>query len=168
MAVRTILFYPDPKLRTKAQRVNKIDDEIRTLVKDMLETMYEFHGMGLAATQIDVHKRVIVMDLSPDKSQQIVLINPEILEKTGEQELSEGCLSLPGGSGMVKRAKHVMVKAQDLSGKEFTINAPGDYLSACLQHEIDHLNGILYIDYLSPLKRQLLARKVKKCLRTLL
>ena len=168
MTIRKILFYPDPKLRIKATPVENIDDDIRTLVKDMFETMYEFHGMGLAAPQVGVSKRIVVMDQSSNKSEQIVLINPEVLEKSGEQTLEEACLSLPGGSGKVKRAKNIIVIAKNLSGKEFTIDSPGDYLSACLLHEIDHLDGILYIDHLSPLKRELLARKIKKCLKTLL
>ncbi|MBU0456294.1 MAG: peptide deformylase [Pseudomonadota bacterium] len=164
MTVRKILFYPNERLRKKAEPVEKIDDkEIQQLIDDMFETMYEFQGGGLAATQIDVHKQIIVMD--PDKSQKLVLINPEIVEKSGSSKYEEGCLSLPGVSAVVQRFEHVKVKALDRNGKPFEIESTGDYLAACLQHEIDHLHGTLYIDHVSPLKRTLLIKKMKKIMK---
>jgi peptide deformylase len=168
MTLRKILHYPNPRLRLIAELVDEIDDEIRQLVKDMFETMYEDNGGGLAATQIDAHKRIVVIDPGADKKIQYVLINPEIIEEEGSMTGSEGCLSVPGVSESVTRAEYVKVKALDLNGKEFIIEAKGDYLAACLQHEIDHLNGKLFIDGLSSMKVQRIRKKIEKMKKTVM
>ncbi|HEB58215.1 MAG TPA: peptide deformylase [Gammaproteobacteria bacterium] len=161
MAIREILHFPDERLRTKAAPVAEVDEGIRTLVADMLETMYDAPGIGLAATQVDVHLRVIVMDLSEDRSAPLVLINPEILEKEGSQKMDEGCLSVPGIYEPVERASHIRVRTLDLDGEERIIEAD-ELLAVCIQHEMDHLEGKLFVDYLSGLKRERIRKKLHK------
>ncbi|KPK11141.1 MAG: peptide deformylase [Acidithiobacillales bacterium SG8_45] len=161
MALREILHYPDPRLRTVAKPVEVFDDSIRTLVKDMAETMYAAPGIGLAATQIDVHQRVIVIDITPDKSDLKVLINPQLADLQGETVMEEGCLSVPGVYDNVQRAERIRVKAMDENGKPFEMEAD-DLLAVCIQHEIDHLDGKVFVDYLSPLKQQRIGKKLQK------
>jgi len=161
MSLLPILHFPDPKLRTRAVPVEQVDDTIRTLVGDMLETMYEAPGIGLAATQVDVHKRVIVIDVSEEKDQPLVFINPELIEKQGVEEMDEGCLSVPGIYEKVQRADRVRVRAFDRDGQTFELDAEG-LLAVCIQHEMDHLEGKLFVDYLSGLKRQRIQRKLEK------
>ena len=162
MAILTILEFPDPRLRTVAKPVAVVDDRIRQLVADMLETMYEAPGIGLAATQVDVHEQVIVIDLSDEKNQPLVFINPKIEVLDSETfEYDEGCLSVPGFYETVCRPTHVRVKALDRDGKPFEIRPEG-LLAICIQHEIDHLQGKLYVDYLSPLKRNRIKHKLQK------
>ena len=161
MAKLRILEYPDPRLRTKAQPVEKVDDEIRQLAADMLETMYEAPGIGLAATQVDVHKRLLVVDVSDDRSQPYCLINPEIMEKDGVEVMEEGCLSVPGVYEKVERADHIKVRALGPDGEAFEMEADG-LLAVCIQHEMDHLQGRLFVDYLSELKRQRIRKRLEK------
>lgn len=161
MAKLTILEFPDPRLRKKAAAVEVVDDELRTLIGDMFETMYEAPGIGLAATQVDVHKRLLVADVSPDKSDPHVLINPEILEKDGVTVTDEGCLSVPGYYEEVERAEHIRVRFLDRDGKEQELEAEG-LLAVCIQHEMDHLEGRLFVDYLSEAKRQRIRKKLEK------
>lgn len=162
MATLEILEFPDPRLRIKAKPVEKVDERIRTLVADMFETMYEARGIGLAATQVNVHEQVIVIDLSEERSQPMVFINPEITVLDQDMaDWEEGCLSVPGYSETVERPKHVRVKALNEQGEEFVIE-PEDLLAVCIQHEMDHLNGKLFVDYLSPLKRQRIRSKLEK------
>ena len=161
MALLPILRYPDPRLHTVAKPVDKVDDRIRQLVDDMAETMYQAPGIGLAATQVDVHQRVVVVDVSEERSTLIVLINPEILEQEGEQEGEEGCLSVPGIYETVTRAERIRVRALDRDGKSFELEADG-LLSICIQHEIDHLNGKVFIEYLSQLKLNRIKTKLAK------
>jgi len=161
MALLSILKYPDPRLNTLAEPVIKINQQIRRLVDDMAQTMYAAPGVGLAATQVDVHKQVIVLDISETKDQLLVLINPEILESSGEAECEEGCLSVPGVFDKVKRAEHVRVAALDVNGDRFEFDA-SNVLAACVQHEIDHLKGIVFVEYLSMLKQGRIARKMRK------
>ncbi|WP_133130378.1 peptide deformylase [Legionella yabuuchiae] len=161
MTIRKIIYLPDPRLRQVSVNVESFDDELQTLIDDMFETMYDANGVGLAAPQIGINLRLSVIDVIGDKSQQIVIINPEIISKEGELEYQEGCLSVPGTYDTVVRAEKVKVKALDRFGKPFEIEAQG-LLGECLQHEIDHLNGILYIDLLSPLKRALARKKLEK------
>ena len=156
-----ILSFPDDRLRTKAKKVLKVDNKVRQLVDDMFETMYDAPGIGLAATQVDVHQRIVVIDVSKEKDQPLCLINPEIIEKDGEEECEEGCLSVPGIYETVQRADHIKVKALDRDGNEFELET-GDLLAVCIQHELDHLNGKLFVDYLSPLKRQRIRKKLEK------
>jgi peptide deformylase len=162
MAILPILEYPDPRLRKKAKPVVTVDDDIKRLVDDMFETMIDSHGIGLAASQVDVHQRVIVMDLMEDGSQPRVFINPEIevLNDTTEP-YDEGCLSVPGFYETVARPSNVMISALDREGTPFKEKASG-LLAICIQHEIDHLEGKLFVDYLSPLKRQIIRKKMKK------
>jgi len=164
MATLEILHYPDKRLRTVAAPVDVVDDSIRSLVDDMLETMYAAPGIGLAATQVDVHKRVIVMDLSAEKNQPMCFINPEILNSEGVEQTEEGCLSVPDIFETVERAERVTVKALDTDGKEFTLEADG-LLAVCIQHEMDHLVGNLFVDYLSPLKQLRVKKKIQKARR---
>ena len=164
MAIRSILVFPHPNLRKKASEVKTFDNSIRELVSDMLETMYDAPGIGLAATQIDVHKRVIVIDVSEDKNQPRVFINPQILSAHGEEEHEEGCLSVPGFYETVTRPGEVLVNACDENGKEFQIAADG-LLAVCIQHEIDHLNGKVFVDYISALKRDRIRKKLEKQIR---
>ena len=161
MSILTVLEFPDKRLRTKAKQVTVFDGVIKTLVVDMLETMYDAKGVGLAATQIDVHQRIIVMDISEEKNDPVCLINPEIITQSGEEESEEGCLSVPGFFEKVRRAEFVTIKAQDEDGNSMEIEAD-EFLSICIQHEMDHLNGKLFVDYLSPLKRQRIKSKLDK------
>jgi len=164
MAHLTILHFPDERLRTVAKPIEQVDDTLRTIIDDMFETMYDAPGIGLAATQVNVHYRLIVIDISEEKNQPLVLINPEILEKEGVEEMDEGCLSVPGIYEKVQRADRVKVKAQDRHGEPFELEADG-LLAVCIQHEIDHLDGKLFVDYLSTLKRQRIKKKLEKQLR---
>lgn len=161
MALLNILKFPDPRLRTRAAPVTEFDDDLRRLVADMFETMYDAPGIGLAATQVDVHKRLLVMDVSEDKRCPRVLINPEILDAEGEEEMDEGCLSVPGYYETVRRAEKVRVRAQDEHGEWFEIEADG-LEAVCIQHEMDHLEGKLFVDYLSGLKRDRIRKKLEK------
>ena len=161
MAILDILHFPDPQLRVRAQDVIAVDDLVRTLVDDMLETMYQAPGIGLAATQVNVHQRVLVIDISSEQNDPGVFINPEILEKYGCEEMDEGCLSVPGIYERVQRAERIKVRALDRNGKAFELEAEG-LLAVCIQHEIDHLDGKLFVDYLSQLKRQRIRRKLEK------
>ena len=161
MAKREILHFPDPRLRNLARPVEEVDEEIRELVDDMFETMYDAPGIGLAAIQINVAKRVIVVDVSEDKSEPLCFINPEILQKEGEESMDEGCLSVPEIYETVTRAEKIRVRALDREGNSFEMDADG-LLAVCIQHEIDHLDGKLFVDYLSNLKRQRIRKKLEK------
>ena len=162
MAKLTILEFPDPRLRTIATPVAAVDADVRQLIDDMFETMYDAPGVGLAATQVDVHRQVIVIDVSEDKDQPLVFINPVIEVLDDElDEYDEGCLSVPGFYEAVCRPKHVRVSALDRDGNAFTIEPEG-LLAICIQHEVDHLRGKLYVDYLSPLKRTRIRKKLEK------
>lgn len=161
MALLPILRFPDPRLKKVAAPIRDVDDSIRRLARDMAETMYEAPGIGLAATQVDVHKRLIVMDVSEARDELLVLINPEIIESEGQQVCEEGCLSVPGIYDKVERAERVVVRYLDLDGKLRTIEADG-LLSVCLQHEIDHLDGKVFVDHLSPLKQSRIKAKLAK------
>jgi peptide deformylase len=161
MSKLEILEFPDPRLRTKATPVKVVDDALRTLISDMFETMYAAPGIGLAATQVDVHKRLLITDVSVDKDQPYALINPEILEKDGVIVTDEGCLSVPGYYEEVERAEHVKVRFLDRDGSELELDAHG-LLAVCIQHEIDHLEGRLFVDYLSEAKRQRIRKKLEK------
>ncbi|HPE03177.1 MAG TPA: peptide deformylase [Thauera sp.] len=161
MALLPILRYPDPRLHTVATPVARVDDEVRKLIADMAETMYEAPGIGLAATQVDVHKRIVVIDVSEDKSGLMALINPEILERSGEQVCEEGCLSVPGIYEKVSRAERVKVRALNEKGEPFEFEADG-LLAVCVQHEIDHLDGKVFVEYLSQLKLGRIKSKLAK------
>jgi len=161
MAILQILQYPDERLHTVASKVVQVNDVMRKLVRDMAETMYAAPGVGLAATQVDVHEQVIVVDISETHDQLMVFINPEILRHSGEKEGEEGCLSVPGIYEKVCRADHVTVQALDQEGKPFTLQAEG-FLAVCIQHEIDHLRGKVFVEYLSQLKQTRLRAKLKK------
>ena len=161
MALLDILEFPDPRLRTKAKPVTNVDDGIRILVRDMFETMYDAPGIGLAATQVNVHKRVIVIDVSEDKSSPLTFINPEFVPVAGEKEHEEGCLSVPGFYEAVVRPDRIRVKALNAKGEPFEMECDG-LLSVCLQHEMDHLEGILFVDHLSRLKRDRIRAKLQK------
>lgn len=161
MALLPILRYPDPRLHKKAAPVTTIDASIRKLAADMAETMYAAPGIGLAATQVDQHIRLIIIDVTESKSRLQVFINPEIINKSGDCESEEGCLSVPGIYESVTRAEEVTVKALDLDGKTFELNADG-LLAVCIQHEIDHLNGKVFVNYLSRLKQQRIKEKLIK------
>lgn len=162
MALLPILSFPDPRLRTKAKPVALVDDRIRKLAADMLETMYAAPGIGLAATQVDQHIQLIVMDLSEEKNQPQVFINPKITPLTTDtQPYEEGCLSVPQIFDKVNRPGQVKIEALDLEGKAFELEAEG-LLAVCIQHEMDHLDGKLFVDYLSPLKRQRIREKISK------
>lgn len=161
MAVLQVLHFPDERLRTVAKPVDNITPEIQQLVTDMLDTMYDENGIGLAATQIDVHQRVVVIDISEERNEPMVFINPEITARSGETSYEEGCLSVPQNYAKVERAAEVTVKAQDRDGNWFELHADG-LLAICLQHELDHLLGKLFIDYLSPLKRDRIRKKLEK------
>ena len=161
MALLNILEYPDPRLRKVAAPVAAVTPEIQKLVRDMAETMYAAPGVGLAATQVNVHKRVIVIDISTTRDDLLVLINPEILASEGEIETEEGCLSVPGYYDKVTRAAKVTVRAQNERGEPFEREVEGT-LAVCVQHEIDHLSGKIFVEYLSPLKRARLAAKLRK------
>ncbi|MDD2660078.1 MAG: peptide deformylase [Methylococcales bacterium] len=161
MSILTILEFPDERLRKKAAVVKTVDDKIKKLADDMLETMYQSHGVGLAATQVDVHQRVIVIDISEEKDGPLFLINPEVIEKDGIKESEEGCLSVPGFFEKVERAEHIRVKALNREGQYFEFEAR-DLLAVCVQHEMDHLDGKLFVDYISTLKRQRIKKKLEK------
>jgi peptide deformylase len=161
MALLPILRYPDPRLHKKAAPVERVDETIRKLIADMAETMYEAPGIGLAATQVDVHKRVIVIDVSEDKSKLLAFVNPEILERAGEQVCEEGCLSVPGIYEKVTRSERVKVRALDVRGEPFTLEAEG-LLAVCVQHEIDHLDGKVFVEHLSQLKQGRIKAKLAK------
>jgi len=161
MARLPILEFPDPRLRTVARSVKEVDTRLRQLIDDMFETMYAAPGIGLAATQVDVHERLLVLDISEDKTQPLVFINPEILESEGSQVYQEGCLSVPGIYADVKRSEKIRVRALDRDGQSFELSADG-LLAVCIQHEMDHLAGKVFVDYLSPLKRELVRKKLAK------
>ena len=161
MARLQILEYPDPRLRTRAEPVKVFDEALAKFAADMLETMYAAPGVGLAATQVDFHKRLIVMDVSENKQAPMVFCNPEILTAEGTGVTEEGCLSVPGIFADVERANRITVEAQDAEGKSFSLEADG-LLAVCIQHEMDHLAGKLFVDYLSPLKREMVRKKLEK------
>jgi len=161
MAVLSVLHYPDQRLRKISQPVQKVDDSIRRLVDDMFETMYQAPGIGLAATQVDEHKRVIVIDITEEKNQPLCFINPEIIEQGGSETMDEGCLSVPGIYEPVDRAEMIVVSALDRNGEAFEMEVHG-LLSVCIQHEMDHLIGKLFVDYLSEMKRQRIRKKMEK------
>ncbi|EOI6460456.1 peptide deformylase [Vibrio cholerae] len=161
MSVLQVLTFPDDRLRTVAKPVEQVTPEIQQIVDDMLETMYAEEGIGLAATQVDIHQRIVVIDISETRDQPMVLINPEIIEKHGEDGIEEGCLSVPGARALVPRAAEVTVKALDRNGQEYQFDAD-DLLAICVQHELDHLAGKLFVDYLSPLKRNRIKEKLEK------
>ena len=160
-AMLTILEFPDPRLRTKAQPVSVFDTALSELIDAMFATMYAAPGIGLAATQVNVHKQLLVLDVSEEKNQPLVLINPKVVERDGVQVYQEGCLSVPGIFADVERAEHIVVEAQDRDGQPLRIEAHG-LLAVCIQHEMDHLIGKLFVDYLSPLKRDLVRKKLEK------
>jgi peptide deformylase len=161
VSLLNILEFPDQRLRKKAFPVNEVNSDTRKLVDDMFETMYESRGVGLAATQVNVQQRVIVMDTSEEKDAPVCFINPEIIAKDGIEESEEGCLSVPGIFEKVKRAECIKVKALNRDGETFELEA-NDILAVCIQHEIDHLEGKLFVDYLSPLKKQRIKKKMEK------
>ncbi|MGP1958583.1 MAG: peptide deformylase [Arsenophonus sp. NC-CH8-MAG3] len=161
MSVLNILHYPDERLRKIAKPVKKVDAEIKRIVNDMLETMYEEGGIGLAATQVNIHQRIILIDVSKYRNEKLILINPVILERSGKTGIKEGCLSVPEERAFIPRSKRLKIKALDVNGKEFKLEID-DLLAICIQHEIDHLNGKLFIDYLSASKRQYIRCKIKK------
>ena len=161
MAILTVLHYPDPNLRKIAMPIESIDADIRRLAQDMLETMYDERGIGLAATQVNIQKRLIVMDLSEEKNAPLILVNPEITAAEGSEESQEGCLSVPGYYEKVTRSEKICYRYLGIDGQIVEDKADG-LLSVCIQHEIDHLDGKLFIDYISPLKRQMLQKKLKK------
>lgn len=161
MALLKILHFPDSKLRIVAKPVTLVDDNIRKIVTDMFETMYDAPGIGLAATQVNIHQQIIVIDISEDKNQPLCLINPQISHKDGLQIMEEGCLSVPEIFDKVERAEHITVQALNKKGENFTLDAEG-LLAVCIQHEIDHLKGKLFVDYLSSLKRQRITKKLNK------
>jgi len=161
MAILNILNYPDDRLRIKATPVENVDGRIAQLVDDILETMYAAPGIGLAATQVNVHEQIIVMDIGENKSRPLTFINPEIIAQDGVQAIDEGCLSVPGIYEPVDRARHIQVRAIDQQGNPFEMEAE-DLLAVCIQHEMDHLRGKLFVDYLSQLKRQRIRKKLQK------
>lgn len=161
MALLNILHYPDDRLHTVAKPVEVFDAALQQQIDDMFETMYEAKGIGLAATQVDYHYRLVVMDISEERDERRVFINPEIVEKDGETVYEEGCLSVPGIYDKVTRAEHVKVKAQDRDGKPFELEADG-LLAICIQHEIDHLNGVVFVERLSQMKQARIKTKLKK------
>jgi peptide deformylase len=162
MAKLTILEYPDPRLRTRAVPVATVDDRVRRLIDDMLETMYAAPGVGLAATQVNVHQRVLVADVSKEQDQPMVFVNPEVIEREGKTEAEEGCLSVPGiFDKLSNRSARIVVRALGRDGRPFEIEADG-LLAVCIQHEMDHLEGKLFVDYLSELKRTRIRKKLEK------
>jgi peptide deformylase len=161
MAMLQVLYHPDPRLRIKAAAVALVDDEVRRLAADMLETMYAAPGIGLAATQVNVHRRLLVVDVSETHDQPLCLINPALLQKEGVERMEEGCLSVPGVFEEVERAERIRVRFQDLEGRTVEQDADG-LLAVCIQHEMDHLEGKLFLDYLSPLKRSRITKKLTK------
>jgi len=161
MAKLTILQYPDPRLRLEAKPVESFDGELQKIIDDMFETMYAAPGIGLASTQVNIQQQIITMDISDDHDQPIVLINPEVIEKRGVEEMEEGCLSFPGVYAKVQRADEIHIKALDRHGEPFEIDT-GGLLAVCIQHELDHLEGKLFVDYLSSLKRNRIKKKLQK------
>jgi peptide deformylase len=161
VSVLTVLEFPDEKLRKKADPVLDFDSNLNQLVDNMFETMYEYKGVGLAATQVDRHQRIIVIDISEEKNQPLCLINPQIVEKEGAEVSEEGCLSVPGFFEKVERAEKIKLTASNPKGENFELQAD-DFLAVCIQHEIDHLDGKLFVDYLSSLKRQRIKKKLEK------
>ncbi len=161
MAKLDILTFPDPRLRIRAAPVARVDAQVQHIVSDMLETMYAAPGIGLAAVQVNIPKRIVVMDVSEDKDRPLCLINPEILERSGEEQMDEGCLSVPGFYEPVTRAERVRVRALDRNGEPFELDADG-LLAVCIQHEIDHLEGKLFVDHISALKRLRIRHKLEK------
>ncbi|WP_340621404.1 peptide deformylase [Xenorhabdus siamensis] len=161
MSVLQVLHYPDERLRTVAKSVEKVDAEIQRIIDDMFETMYEEEGIGLAATQVNIHQRIVVIDVSESRDQRLVLINPELINESGETGIEEGCLSVPEQRAFVPRFEQIKIKALDYHGQLFELEADG-LLAICIQHEMDHLIGKLFVDYLSPLKRQRIRQKVEK------
>ena len=161
MALLEILHFPDARLRLKAQPVSRVDDQVRKMAKDMFETMYRAPGIGLAATQVNIQKAIIVIDVSENKDQPLCLINPEIINAGGTEQMQEGCLSVPGFFENVTRADQVKIRALNEQGEAFELEADG-LLAVCIQHEMDHLDGKLFVDYLSPLKRQRIKKKLAK------
>ncbi len=164
MAILSILHYPDPRLHKVAQPVAEVDADLRRLIDDMAETMYAAPGIGLAATQVNVHKQVVVIDISEEKNRLMAFVNPRIVERDGVQDYEEGCLSVPGIYETVRRAERVKVEALDRDGKPFTLEADG-LLAVCIQHELDHLQGKVFVEYLSQLKQGRIKNKLKKRLR---
>ncbi|HXF07350.1 MAG TPA: peptide deformylase [Candidatus Acidoferrales bacterium] len=165
MAILDILHFPDPRLRRRAAPVTQVNDAVRRMLDDMLETMYEAKGVGLAATQVDIHLRMLVADVSDERGRPLYLINPEIIARDGVQESEEGCLSVPGVYEPVRRAEQIRVRALGRDGEPLEFDADG-LLAVCIQHEIDHLEGKLFVDYLSELKRQRIRKKLQKQQRT--
>lgn len=162
MTILSVLRFPDERLKTKATQVTEVNDNVKSIVSDMFETMYDENGVGLAATQVNIHQQIVVIDVSENKETPIVLINPEIIARSEETLINEeGCLSVPGCYAKVDRHTNVTVKALDINGKEFTLDGD-ELLAICIQHELDHLKGILFVDYLSPLKRQRIKTKLEK------
>ena len=162
MAKLDILEFPDPRLRTKAKPITQVTDKHRQLIKDMFDTLYDAPGIGLAASQVDVHEQLIIIDISEDKSEQLVFINPKITVLEGEKEkMQEGCLSIPGFYEDVERVEHCLIEAIDENGKAFKLEATG-LLAVCIQHEMDHLDGKLFVDYLSSTKRDRIRKKLEK------
>ncbi len=166
MAIRKIIYLPDKRLRHRSTDITNFDDELQSLIADMFDTMYDAKGVGLAAPQIGINKRLSVIDVVGDKTNQIVIINPSVVESRGKEKFQEGCLSVPGAYDTVERAEWVKVEAKDRHGKSYEIQGDG-LLGECLQHEIDHLNGKLFIDLLSPLKRNLARKKLEKYKRSI-
>jgi len=161
VGILSVLEFPDPRLRTVAKTVEIVDEKIKTIVNDMYETMYEAHGVGLAATQVNIHQQIITIDVSEDKSEPLCFINPEVISEIGTEESDEGCLSVPGIFEPIQRAERIKVKALNQQGVVFEMEAEG-LLAICIQHEIDHLKGKLFVDYLSSLKRNRIKKKMAK------
>ena len=161
MAILEVLRFPDERLRTVAKKITKVDKSITMLISDMFDTMRDENGIGLAATQVDMHKRLVVMDVSENQDDPMVFINPEITHKEGKTISEEGCLSVPNNYAQVERAEKITVSALNKTGEPFSLDADG-LLAICIQHELDHLKGILFVDYLSPLKRQRIKTKLEK------
>ncbi|MCK5917910.1 MAG: peptide deformylase [Cocleimonas sp.] len=164
MALLEILRFPDKRLRTKAKPVESVDNKVQKIVDDMFETMYDAPGIGLAATQVDIHQQIIVMDLSEGKNQPLCLINPKMIHSEGAEKTEEGCLSVPAYYANVQRAEKVKIEALDKQGEPFELEAD-ELLAVCIQHEMDHLQGKLFVDYLSPLKQQRLLKKMEKMIK---
>ncbi|KFD22385.1 MULTISPECIES: peptide deformylase [Tatumella] len=164
MSVLQVLHFPDERLRTVAAPVKEVNADIQRIVDDMFETMYAEEGIGLAATQVDIHQRIIVIDVSENRDEKLVLINPELLESSGETGIEEGCLSIPEQRALVPRAERVKIRALNREGKSYELETDG-LLAICIQHEMDHLMGKLFVDYLSPLKRQRIRQKLEKLAR---
>lgn len=162
MSILNILEFPDPRLRTQAKPVDEVNDAVRAIIDDMFETMYDASGIGLAATQVNIHKQIVVMDLSEEKNDPLVFINPEVIVNADDTlPYDEGCLSVPGFYETVDRPSNILVKALDKNGEPFELE-PDGLLAVCIQHELDHLNGKLFVDHISPIKRQRIRKKLEK------